>query len=135
GALAAIVTAAALLQTWRAHQPGQGAGGSEIQRVGAGAMTIVLLSPQGALHQGRNAYTIEFRRGDGTLVDVGEVQAGAGMAMPGMMMSGNVVVARTGVPGRYQATAEFGMAGAWKMTIQWKGAAGSGAVNFEGAVR
>ncbi len=135
GALGAIVTAAALLQTWRAHQPGQGAGGSEIQRVGSGAMTIVLLSPQGALHQGRNAYTIEFRRGDGTLVDVGDVQAGAGMAMPGMMMSGNVVVARTGVPGRYQATAEFGMAGAWKMTIQWKGAEGSGSVNFEGTVR
>lgn len=135
GALAAIVTAAALLQTWRAHQPGQGAGGREIQRVGAGELTVVLLSPQGALHQGRNAYTIEFRRGDGTLVDVGDVQAGAGMAMPGMMMSGNVVVARTGVPGRYQATAEFGMAGAWKMTIQWKGAEGSGSVDFEGAVR
>ncbi len=135
GALAAIVTAAALLQTWRAHQPGQGAGGSEIQRVGSGAMTIVLLSPQGALHQGRNAYTIEFRRGDGTLVDAGDVQAGAGMAMPGMMMSGNVVVGRTGVPGRYQATAEFGMAGAWKMTIQWNGAEGSSSVNFEGTVR
>ena len=39
------------------------------------------------------------------------------------------------VPGRYQATAEFGMAGAWKMAIEWDGPAGRGSVDFEGPVR
>jgi len=44
-------------------------------------------------------------------------------------------VSRTTVPGRYQATAEFGMAGAWKMAIEWDGPAGRGSVDFEGPVR
>jgi len=39
------------------------------------------------------------------------------------------------VPGRYQATAEFGMAGAWPMALQWDGPAGRGSVNFEGMVQ
>jgi hypothetical protein len=57
------------------------------------------------------------------------------MTMPGMAMSGGLEIERTSVPGRYHATAEFGMAGAWQMAIEWDGPAGRGSVNFEGTVQ
>jgi len=52
-----------------------------------------------------------------------------------MVMSSGLQVQRTAVPGRYDATAEFGMAGAWQVAIEWEGPAGHGTVNFEGAVQ
>ena len=61
--------------------------------------TIVLSSPTGTLHMGRNAYTIEFRGANGSLIDVGVVRSSANMTMPGMAMSGGVEVSRTTVPG------------------------------------
>jgi hypothetical protein len=107
-----------------------------IQTVRAGDLDVVLLSPTGTLRQGRNAFTIEFRRtGTNALVEVGSVRASANMPMPGMVMSGGLQVAPTGVPGRYSATAEFGMAGAWQMAIEWDGPAGKGSINFEGGVQ
>jgi hypothetical protein len=107
-----------------------------IQTVRAGDLDVVLLAPTGSLRQGRNAFTIEFRRaGTATLVDAGTVRASANMPMPGMVMSGGLQVTPTGVPGRYSATAEFGMAGAWQMAIEWNGPAGAGSVNFEGGVQ
>jgi hypothetical protein len=57
------------------------------------------------------------------------------MTMPGMAMSGNLQLRPTGVPGRYTATAEFGMPGAWDMRIEWDGPAGRGATSFEGQVQ
>jgi hypothetical protein len=102
--------------------------------VAAGDLRIVLLSQRGALKLGRNAYTIEFRSRDGTLVDVGTLRATANMPMPGMVMPGGLEVRRTAV-GRYEATAEFGMPGAWQMALEWDGPAGRGSVNFEGAVQ
>jgi hypothetical protein len=81
-------------------------------------------------------FAIEFRRaGARTLVDVGAVSATANMPMPGMVMSGNLHVAPTGAPGRFTATAEFGMAGSWQMAIEWNGPAGKGSVNFQGGVQ
>jgi len=106
-----------------------------VQRVPAGDLTIVVLSPTGTLRQGRNTFVIEFRSATGDLVDVGMVRASANMSMPGMVMPGGLQIAPTAAPGRYQATAEFGMAGAWPMAIEWDGPAGRGAVNFEGAVQ
>jgi copper/silver efflux system protein len=107
-----------------------------VQTVRSGDLDIVLLSPSGSLRQGRNSFTIEFRRaGTETLVDVGDVRASANMLMPGMVMSGGLQVIPTGVAGRYAATAEFGMAGAWQISIQWDGPAGRGSVNFEGGVQ
>jgi hypothetical protein len=93
-------------------------------------------SPTGTLQQGRNRFTIEFRRtGTTTLVDAGAVRATANMPMPGMVMSGGLQVMPSGIPGRYDASAEFGMAGAWQMSVAWDGPAGQGSVNFEGGVR
>jgi Cu(I)/Ag(I) efflux system membrane protein CusA/SilA len=115
----------------RALEP---AAGQVVQRVNAGGVQISLLSPTGTLHQGRNIFTIEFRSGDGRLVDAGAVRASGNMTMPGMVMSSGLKVQRTEV-GRYQASAEFGMAGAWHMALEWDGPAGKGSVNFEGAVQ
>jgi Cu(I)/Ag(I) efflux system membrane protein CusA/SilA len=107
-----------------------------VQTVRAGDLDVVLLSSTGTLRQGKNAFTIEFRRGGtNTLVDVGSVQASANMPMPGMVMSSGLQVTPTAVPGRYAATADFGMAGAWQMAIEWDGPAGQGSVNFEGGVQ
>lgn len=117
---------------------GSGAGGTnlkELQRMKAGDLDIVLLSEDGALNQGKDAFAIEFRRPDGSLVDVGGVSTSANMPMPGMTMSGNVQVERTDVPGRYRATGDFGMAGGWQMKVEWNGPAGQGSVAFDGTVQ
>jgi copper/silver efflux system protein len=138
GALVLLV----LLMTlaWRVVTRDQGvtpqAAGSVVQIVRAGDLDVVVLSESGALRTGRNTFTIEFRRaGTETLVDAGRVHASATMTMPGMAMSGNLQVKPSGVPGRYSATAEFGMAGAWPMAIEWDGPAGKGSVNFQGGVQ
>ena len=52
-----------------------------------------------------------------------------------MAMSGNAQVQPTGVPGRFTVTAEFGVAGAWPIRIDWDGPAGSGSLTFEGSVQ
>jgi hypothetical protein len=109
--------------------------GQVVQRMYAGNVQVVLLSPTGTLHQGRNAFSIEFRSADGRLVDVGAVHASANMPMPGMVTSSGLQLQKSNVAGRYAATAEFGMAGAWHFTIEWNGPAGHGSINFEGAVQ
>jgi len=134
-AIVAIVAGLVLTWAWRSRNPAAGQAGVLVQQVHAGDLTVVLLSTTGTLHQGRNTFTIEFRRTDNSLADVGSVRMNANMAMPGMAMSGGVQVNQAGAPGRYQATAEFGMAGAWTMTIEWDGPAGHGSVNFQGTVQ
>jgi copper/silver efflux system protein len=128
------------LVMWRTrpggNEPTAQSAGAVVQTVRAGDLDIVLLSPTGTLRQGRNSFTFEFRRtGTTLLIDVGSVRASANMPMPGMVMSGGLQVTPTGVPGRYAATAEFGMAGAWPMAIDWNGPAGQGSVNFQGGVQ
>ena len=106
-----------------------------VQTVQAGTLSVVVRSPDGSLHLGRNVFTIEFHSPDGTLVNVGTLRANANMRMPGMVMSSGMEVRRTTAPGRYEASAEFGMAGAWPVTLEWDGPAGQGSVSFQGAVQ
>ena len=138
-AFALVVIAGAAILGWqivhRTSDTGPPGGFATIQQVSADNLRITLLSATGPLKQGRNAYLIEFRSPDGTLVDVGTVRATANMPMPGMVMPSGVELRRTGVAGRYEAAAEFGMAGAWQMALEWDGPAGRGSVNFEGAVQ
>ncbi|HUR34523.1 MAG TPA: CusA/CzcA family heavy metal efflux RND transporter [Vicinamibacterales bacterium] len=135
------IVALASVAVWRGRAPGPGrapvrSAGVVVQTVPAGGLDIVLLSPTGTLRQGRNDFTIEFRRtGTTTLADVGTVRASANMPMPGMVMSGGLQVSPADVPGRYAATAEFGMAGAWQMTVEWNGPAGQGSASFRGGVQ
>ena len=110
--------------------------GAVIQTIRSGDMTITLSNPEGELPLGAAVFRIEFRSGaTGELVDVGSVQLATLMPMPGMPMSGGVMVTPTGQPGIYEATGNFGMAGAWQMTIEWNGPAGRGSADFEGNVQ
>ena len=139
---AGVVTLIALMSfvLWRTRpggsEPTAQSTGTIVDTIRAGELDIAVLSPTGTLRQGRNSITFEFRRtGTTTLVDVGTVRASATMPMPGMVMSGGLQVTPTGVNGRYAGTAEFGMAGAWQMAIEWNGPAGQGSVNFQGGVQ
>ena len=109
---------------------------TELQRVKSGMLEVVLLSPRDALRHGKDTFTMEFRSAsDGTLIDVGNVRGSATMPMAGMPMMGTMDVARTDVAGRYAANCELGMAGTWRMTMQWDGPAGQGSVAFPGTVQ
>jgi copper/silver efflux system protein len=135
-----VLTVGALTAWWvtRARAPdavSTSPPGALVQMVRAGGVEIVLRSPTGVLRSGRNQFTIEFRSASGRLLDVGAVSGGANMPMPGMVMPGNLRVSPTGVVGRYAATADFGMAGAWQMSLTWNGPAGRGSANFQGAVQ
>ncbi len=143
-AIAAIVAVLVVLGAFAAWRLGDRNGGSPlgrpdtgvIQTLRSGELEIVLRSEAGAFRQGRNAFVIEFRRATSdTLVDVGTVRASGNMSMPGMVMSSGLQVTPTNVAGQYAATAEFGMAGAWQMAIEWNGPAGQGSVNFQGSVQ
>jgi hypothetical protein len=136
GAIVLALSIGAVFGVWRVTADRAAAPvGREIQRVRSNDMQIVLLSPDGALHQGRNSFTIEFRSARDQLVPVGDARATANMAMPGMLMSSGLQLAATGTPGRYDATAEFGMAGSWQMQVEWSGSGAGGSVSFQGAVQ
>ena len=114
---------------------GQVTGLPVVQSVTASNLRIDLLASRGALRRGRSDFVVEFRSSDGRLVDAGTVSVSAAMPMPGMPLSGAVQVQPSGVPGRYSATADFGMAGVWQFAIQWDGPAGHGSVSFQGTVQ
>jgi copper/silver efflux system protein len=135
-----VLVAVGALGVWQVRRDG-GAGvrepsatASVVRRVQSGDLEIALLSPTGSLHTGRNAFTFEFQR-DGRLIDVGAVRATGNMPMPGMVMSSGMEVRPSGVTGRYDASAQFGMAGAWQMSVEWDGPAGKGSASFEGPVQ
>ncbi len=133
-AVIVAVVVVALLRT-SGNQSAGVSSGTQIQRVTSDDLVISVNAPAGALRQGRSSLLVEFRsRSTNELVDVGEVRIGAAMPMPGMVMSGNVAVVPQG-RGRYLATGEFGMAGAWQFTIDWDGPAGHGSTSFEGPVQ
>jgi YtkA-like len=109
---------------------------TELQRLKSGTIDVVVLSPGESLKHGKDTFLIEFRStSDGSLTDVGDVRASATMPMPGMPMFGSIDVQRTDVAGRYQASGEFSMAGAWRMTIEWNGTNGRSSVAFTGTVQ
>ena len=108
---------------------------TEVQRVNSGAVEVVVLSPDGVLHQ-KDPFTIEFRaNGGSTLVDVGTVRASANMPMPGMPMFGTIDVKPGDAPGRYVAKGNLDMAGGWRIALEWDGPGGRGSVNFAGTVQ
>jgi Cu(I)/Ag(I) efflux system membrane protein CusA/SilA len=139
GGIVVAIVAIALFAVWRSggvRQADTADAGAIVHTERAGNLEILLRAPGGALRTGRNVFWIEFRRAaDKTLVDPGPIRASANMTMPGMVMSGGVRVSATTVPGRFQATADFGMAGAWQMVIEWNDAAGPRSIAFQGMVQ
>ena len=106
----------------------------ELQRARSGDLDVVLLSSDGSVTHGKDAFTIEFRRGD-TLVDVGTLKAAATMPMAGMApMMGSVFIERGDAPGRYTADTDLGMSGGWQLKLEWDGPAGKGGASFNATV-
>ena len=108
----------------------------EIESHRAGNLNVVLLSETG-LAQGKNNFVIAFRSAEGDKpVDVGTVTVGSSMAMPGMApMTAPVELRPTGETGKYSATGEFAMSGAWRFEVRWSGPAGQGSTSFNTNVR
>jgi len=101
-----------------------------------GKLTVVLLNKTGELTQGQNEFVVEFNDAQGQPVDVGDVQIGSNMSMPGMApMSGDSGVTQTKQIGIYKVTSNFAMSGAWHFTLSWDGPAGQGHTTFNSNVR
>jgi hypothetical protein len=111
----------------------QAASLKELQRAHSGSVDVVMLSDSDTLHQGKGTVVVEFRDGAGKLVDVGMVMVNAMMTMPGMApMFGDNSVKQTDTKGRYEVATDLGMAGTWRFTVTWDGAAGRGSVSMPG---
>jgi len=101
-----------------------------------GNLTVVLMNGTGELKQGQNDFIVQFRDPQGQPVDVGEVQLGSSMSMPGMApMSGDSEITPTGQKGTYRVKSSFAMSGAWHFTIFWNGPYGQGSTAFNTNVR
>jgi YtkA-like len=140
GLVAGLVILVSVWAGWHTLHRGGTPPGSDVtgvvRTVQSGTVQIRLRSSTGVLQQGRNTFTFEFRAApSGELIDVGTVRASANMPMPGMVMSSGMEVHATDVKGRYDGSAEFGMAGAWQMSVEWDGPAGRGSAAFEGPVQ
>jgi Cu(I)/Ag(I) efflux system membrane protein CusA/SilA len=107
-----------------------------IHEVVAGDVTVRFLAREGSegLSQGRTRFVVDFRDQAGAPIDVQDVRVSSSMTMPGMVMTGPVSVVPAG-SGRVEATADFGMSGAWRFTVEWTGPAGRRSVEFDGDVR
>jgi hypothetical protein len=102
----------------------------------AGKLTVVLLNKTGELTQGQNEFVVEFKDDQGQPVDVGDVQIGTNMSMPGMApMSGDSGVTQTKQIGIYKVSSNFAMSGAWHFSLSWDGPAGQGHTTFNSNVR
>jgi hypothetical protein len=76
------------------------------------------------MRQGRATFTIEFRSAlTHQLVDVGTLHVNPTMVMPGMAMQATTTLIEASPPGRYRLSADFGMAGIWKLNLEWSGTA------------
>jgi hypothetical protein len=91
---------------------------------------VNLVNREGGLRQGDNEVVIEFRDGNGQLIDVGSVSFHINMNMPGMQMQGGAVAERTATPGQYRAKVKADMAGDWNARISYDGSRGKGQTNF-----
>jgi hypothetical protein len=99
--------------------------------VRAADLDVVLLSNDGKLSHGKDAVTIEFRKGN-ALVDVGDVKVGAAMVMAGMPpMLGSVFLEKGDKPGRYKADTDLSMSGGWQLKLEWNGPAGRGSATMQ----
>lgn len=138
--IAAVVAGAVGGWLWRSARhtaPADAApAGRVVQTATAGDLVVSLATSTGALTQGAGTLIVEFRSASTrALVDAGDLRVSATMAMPGMVMSAPTRVMRTAVPGRYEVTCDFSMAGSWKLSLDWSGAAGRGSVIFHGDVQ
>ena len=112
---------------WRTHQAAQSSiepAGVVMETERSGDLIVLLSTTDGVLRQGRDTFTIEFRSATThQLVDVGTLHVNPTMVMPGMAMQATTALIEASPPGRYRLSADFGMAGIWKLNLEWSGTA------------
>jgi Cu(I)/Ag(I) efflux system membrane protein CusA/SilA len=135
--LAIVALAGAGWWIWSGQgQTANGTTSAVLQTIRSGDLVVTLSNPEGRLRAGTNRFRVEFRSAaTNAPVDVGTVELGASMTMPGMVMNSPITTEPTGQPGIYEGTGNFGMSGSWRMTIEWNGPAGRGSAAFEGNVQ
>jgi len=130
-----LILALTLISVAGCQRAEEAASLKELKRAHAGTLDIVLLSGEETLRQGKDSFVLEFRGPDGQLVDVGTVRLNATMTMPGMSpMFGESAVKATATKGRYEVTSDLGMAGTWRLSVEWNGPAGRGSATLPGTV-
>src|SRR5260370_39353041 len=101
-----------------------------------GDINVVLMNDTGELKQGQNNFVVQFQNQQAQPVDVGDVQLGSNMSMPGMApMSGESEITPTRQTGTYRVKSNFAMSGAWHFTINWNGTLRQGNKAFNNNVR
>lgn len=134
--VATVLLLAGAAWTLVSREPPSSGGKPIVAAARSGDVEITVLAEDRSLPRGRSRFTIEFRRaGTSTLLDAGTVHVAGTMAMPGMVMPAAVQVAPGAVGGRYEATAEFAMAGEWQVSIEWSGPEGPGSASVGVNVR
>ena len=108
----------------------------ELQTSQVGDLEVVLLAPAEALARGQGFALLEFRDGNGMLVDVGTVWVTATMPMPGASaMSGASEIKPTPAPG----PTRWPPISAWRacgyLQVEWNGPAGRGSASREQGVQ
>ena len=131
---ASLVFAIVLASAGCQHQQASPAStGTQLQKVQAGDLDVVLLAPTASLKTGQDdSFTLEFRRtGSDALVDVGTVKVAATMPMAGMPpMMANAEATPSGTPGRYTVKSHLTMTGTWSFGVEWQGPAGNGSAKL-----
>ena len=134
----ACIVFAVMLAAVACQKQAPAANGTELQKVQAGDLDVVLLAPASSLKWGEDdAFTLEFRRtGSNTLVDVGTVKVSATMPMAGMSpMMANASAMPTGTAGRYTVNSHLTMSGTWSFGVEWQGPAGSGSAKLSASAQ
>jgi hypothetical protein len=120
-----VLVIAAGFWWWQTHRPPPTAAepaGVVMETERAGDLLVTLSTTDGQLRQGRSTFTIEFRSATThQLVDVGTLHVNPTMVMPGMAMQAATELIDGSPPGRYRLTGNFGMAGIWKLNLDWSG--------------
>ncbi len=127
--LAGVIYGGSMLwQSWPGKRPALiEAPGSPLATVTLGDLTATVY---GELRFAPSGLLIEFRAGNGELVDVGAVKLELDMSMPGMTMHGAGETASAGQPGQYRVKIKPNMAGDWQAKLSMDGPRGKAQATF-----
>lgn len=132
GVIIAVVMMLGLAGCSSGADTGSPGGETVIATSKAGDLTVALSNPRGALREGENEFTLEFRNAGGQAVDVGAITLIFDMPAMGSMpyMKNDAMLTTTGTPGIYRGQARLEMKGTWQAKLSYKGPAGEGQTTF-----
>jgi len=95
-------------------------------------LTASLSNGKGYLSEGPNEFSLDFRNGQGELVEVGAITLYFDMPAMGSMpyMKNDATLTTTTTPGIYRGAVTLEMKGTWRSRLSYQGPAGSGEMEF-----